>query len=218
MHVPMDVYRPADSSKGTIVIVGGYPDEGFDKFVGCKFKDLPSNVAWARRIADAGMTAVTYVNRDPVADLHTVLQNLEPPIGIWASSGNAPLALSLLRPDAPVRVACAALLYPFTLDFDGSTHVADASSTYHFVNPGGSIDDLRTDVPLFIARAGGDTFPGLNETLDRFVLHALQRNLPITVVNHPTGPHAFDIHDDSGTTRAIIAQVLAFLRSHLSPC
>ncbi len=191
-------------------MVSGYPDEGFEKFTGYKFKDLPSNVAWARRIADAGMTPVTYVARDPIA----VLQQLEPPIGIWAASGNAPLALSFLRNDSPVRIACAALLFPFTLDLDGATHVANAASTYHFANPGGSIDELRTDVPLFLVRAGRDEFPGLNETLDRFVLHALHRNLPVTVVNHPTGAHAFDVHDDGDATRAIIAQTIAFLRSH----
>jgi hypothetical protein len=31
---------------------------------------------------------------------------------------------------------CAALLYGYTLDLDGATHVAYASRTFLFVNPG----------------------------------------------------------------------------------
>jgi hypothetical protein len=71
-------------------------------------------------------------------------------------------------------------------------------------------------VPLFIARAGRDESPRLNEKLDRFVGDALARNLPITLVNHPEGPHAFDLFHDSAMTRAVIRQVLAFLQTSLS--
>jgi len=56
-------------------------------------------------------------------------------------------------------------------------------------------------LPLFIARAGRDE-PGLNETLDRFIAHALAANLPITLANHET-------------SREIIRQILGFLRLHL---
>jgi len=66
-----------------------------------------------------------------------------------------------------------------------------------------------------IARAGQDQFAGLNDALDRFVAKALARNLPITVVNHATGPHAFDTADDSETTRGIIRSILGFFRLHL---
>src|SRR5437773_7130935 len=66
-----------------------------------------------------------------------------------------------------------------------------------------SVDDLPDDVPLFIARAGRDEMPGLNETLDRFAAKALDRNLPITMVNHANGPHAFDLVDDSDMSHEI---------------
>jgi hypothetical protein len=65
-----------------------------------------------------------------------------------------------------------------------------------------------------VARAGQDEFPHLNETLDRFLAHALARNLPITIVNHPTGPQAFDL-DDTATSREIVRQILGFLRFQL---
>jgi hypothetical protein len=71
------------------------------------------------------------------------------------------------------------------------------------------------DIPLFIARAGRDEMPGLNATIDRFVPAAIARAMSITLANHPTGPHSFDLLDDSPTTRAIVRQILAFLTIHL---
>ena len=64
-------------------------------------------------------------------------------------------------------------------------------------------------------RAGRDEFPHLNETIDRFVIKALARNLPVTLVNHAEAPHAFDLLQDSETSREVIRQILAFLRFHL---
>jgi acetyl esterase/lipase len=60
-----------------------------------------------------------------------------------------------------------------------------------------------------------DQFVGLNDALDRFAAKALAANLPVTIVNHPSGPHAFDIFDDSDASREIIRQMLAFMRFHL---
>jgi hypothetical protein len=44
---------------------------------------------------------------------------------------------------------------------------------------------------------------------------ALSHNLPITFVNYPTAPHAFDIMDDSEMSREIIRQIVTFIRFHL---
>jgi hypothetical protein len=38
----------------------------------------------------------------------------------------------------------------------------------------------------------------------------------MTVVNHSTAPHAFDLLDDSETSREIIGRILAFMRFHLT--
>lgn len=45
---------------------------------------------------------------------------------------------------------------------------------------------------------------------------ALARNLPISLINHATGTHGFDLDEDTATSRAVIQQVLAFLQLHLS--
>jgi hypothetical protein len=225
----MDLYYPPDAQQGTplpaAVIVAGFPDLGYRKILGCKFKEMGSTLSWARLLAASGMVAIAYENREPVRDIHALLQQVRENadaldidarrIGIWASSGNVPLAISVLMGE-PIR--CAALCYGFTLDLQGSTTVAEASKNWGFVNPasGKSIEAIPRDVPMFLARAGKDQFAGLNDSFDRFVLEALHANLPLSIVNHSSGPHSFDLFDDSEITREIVRQILAFLRFHLS--
>lgn len=215
----IDVYHPANvTDPATVIIVAGYPDAGFQKIFGCSFREMQSTVSWARLIAASGMKAIAYSNQDPVADLHALIAKTPATrVGLWASSGNVPLALSLLMRPADARIKCGAFCYPLTLDLDGQTGVADAAKMFRFVNPasGKTIDDVADDIPMFLARAGADEVPRLNETLDRFVAAALARDLPIALVNHPGAPHAFDLVHDSEISREIIRQVLAFLRFHL---
>jgi len=102
-------------------------------------------------------------------------------------------------------------------DVTGSTRVADAARQFGFVNPcaGQSAADLPRDLPLFIARAGLDQMPGLNAALDDFMHKTLTWNLPVTLVNHASGPHAFDLFEDSEISRQIIQQILQFVQFHL---
>ena len=78
-----------------------------------------------------------------------------------------------------------------------------------------SFEDLPVDVALCVARAGKDEMPHLNNTIDRFVAKALATNLTLTLLNHRTGPHAFDIVDDSDASRAVIRQIVAFMQCQL---
>lgn len=227
----MDIYYPQAAKNGAripaVIVVAGFPDAGFEAKVGCKFKELGSSVSWAKLMAASGLAAITYTNREPATDLQALLEYLrhnaaslgidENRIGVWASSGNVPLALSLLMQDARASLKCAALCYGIMLDLDGAAHVAELAGKFGYTNPcaGKSVADLVPHIPLFIARAGQDQFPHLNETLDRFLAAALACNLPVSIVNHPAGPHAFDLFHDSETTREIIRQILMFLRFHL---
>lgn len=164
---------------------------------------------------------------DPAQDVYALLRYVrqnaeslgidETRIGLWACSGHVPNTLSVLMQEGPGSFQCAALCYGITLDLDGASHVAELASAFRFVTPaaGRSVEDLPRDVPLFLARAGRDEFPHLNETMDRFLAKALAANLPVTLVNHPEGPHGFDFAEDSETSRAIVRQILAFLRFHL---
>lgn len=227
----MDLYYPPDFAGGSqmpaIVFVLGFSDVGAVERLGCKMKEMAAYVSWAKLAAASGLVAITYTNREPAVDLQAVLQYVrknalslgidETRIGVCAFSGNVPLALSLLAKEATSHPKCAVLAYGYTMDLDGSAGVAEQARTWGFVNAcaGKSIDDLGRDTPLFVVRAGQDQFTHLNEALDRFVAKALTRNLPLTVVNHPDGPHAFDLFHDSETSREIIRMMLAFMRFHL---
>jgi hypothetical protein len=227
----MDIYYPSDFERGAqkpaVVVVAGYPDPGFEKRLGRKFKEMGSSVSWGQLMAASGLVAITYTNREPAADIHALLQYVrqnatalgvdENSIGVWASSGNVPLALSVLIREGGDYLKCAVMCYGLMLDLDGSRHVSDAARMWGFANPcaGRSINDLPQDLALFIARAGRDEIPHLNETIDRFVAQALTCNLPLTFVNHATAPHAFDLFHDSETSREIIRRILSFMRFHL---
>jgi hypothetical protein len=227
----MDIYYPPEMKSGAripaVVLVAGFPDPGFEAKVGCKFKEMGSSVSWGELTAASGLAAITYTNRTPAADIYSLLEYLrehaaslgidENRMGLWASSGNVPLALSVLMREGSGYLKCAVLCYGYMLDSGGATGVAEAARMWGFANPceGKSIADLPKELPLFIARAGQDAMPRLNESLDRFVTEALACNLPLTFANHPAGPHSFDLLDDSETSRMVIGQILAFMRFHL---
>lgn len=224
----LDLYLPAtvepdpgpDRALAAVIIVGGFADVGVPLTLGCTSKEMEMTISWGQLLAASGMIAIAYTKRDPALDLVRLIQYVraharalavDPDrIALFAASGNAPTALSLLMRGAPVRVACAVLECGFTLDAPGATGVAEAAGTWKFANPtaGKSVDDLRDDVPLLVVRAGGDQFPHLNEALDRFVGGCLARDLPLTVINHAKAPHAFDLFDPSDGSRGVVRDIL----------
>jgi hypothetical protein len=228
----LDVYYPPNVRAGVrlpaVLVVYGYSDAGLPNVFGRTFKEMGHPVSWAKLIAASGMVAVLYSNREPVEDVDAALGHLrenaealgidEGRIGLWAGSANVPLAVWLLMQRDRSYVKCAALCSGYMLDLHGATGVADMQKTFRFVNPaaGKSVDDVRSDVALLIARSGQEQFAGVNESIDNFVADALRRNLPLTVINHADAPHAFDLFHDSETTREIIRQILSFLRFHLA--
>ncbi|HEX7191316.1 MAG TPA: hypothetical protein VF381_07065 [Thermoanaerobaculia bacterium] len=200
-----DVYTPRGAASDSVVMmVSGYAEEGYRRVLGCSFLDMRHTVSWARLFAGSGFTAIAYANREPIADAAAAVRYARSRfrrVAVWASSGSVPVGLSAVR-----EADCGAFLYGYTLD------VADAASQFHFANPALGVDDVRWDIPLFLARAGQDTCPGLNAALDRFIAEGLKRGLPLTLINHPTAPHAFDLFDDSETTRHVVQQTIEFLR------
>jgi dienelactone hydrolase len=227
----MDLYYPPAKTGArlpAVVVICGYSGARTPNPLGCSFKEMEWSISWGHLMAASGLVAIFATNREPEPDVHALLRHVrqnaerlgidEDRMGVFATSGNGPLALSVLMGGAREYLKGAVLWYPYTLDLDGSTGIADATRQWGFVNPcaGKSLDDLPRDLPLFLAKAGQDQMPGLNAALDRFIAQAVARNLRLTFVNHHTGPHAFDLFDDSGATHEIIRQTLAFQRFHLS--
>lgn len=228
----MDLYYPPDSKTESripaVIFVMGYPDPGVQKILGCKTKEMESYISWGQLTAASGLVAVTYTTgTEPAIDIHALVQYIrrnaavmgidENRIGLWACSGNVPNALSVLMREKQDYLKCAVLCYGCMLDLDGATNMSDASRQWGFAYPCAerSVSDLPQDIPLFIARAGQDEIPHLNESMDCFLSKALTCNLPITFVNYPAAPHAFDLLHDSETSREIIRQILTFMRFNL---
>lgn len=230
-HRRFDVYYPpgqTDDGWPTVITVAGYPGTMEPRPTPLTYKEIGWTVSMCQLIALSGMAAIAYTNRDPVTDLRTLFEHvheaagalqIDPArVGVVAVSGNVPTALTTIMQDSGRTPACAVFGYGCLLDLDGATDVADAAKQFGFANPGAgrTVADLRRDVPLLITRAGRDQFPAMNASTDRFIRQALIQNLPITLVNHAEGPHAFDLFDDSRTSRDIVRQTLWFLRQHLT--
>jgi hypothetical protein len=232
-RLSMDVYYPPNHTDDVrwpaVIIVAGYPGTMEPRPNALPYKEIGWTVSMCQLIALSGMVAIAYTNRDPVADLQALFEHIHEGaaslcidaarVGVVAVSGNVPTALTTIMQDATRTPACAVFGYGCLLDLNDTTHVADAARQFGFANPGAgrTITDLRRDVPLLITRAGRDQFPGMNASIDSFIRQGLVENLPITFVNHAEGPHAFDLFDDSRTSRDILRQTLRFLRQHLAP-
>ena len=227
-ELKLDVYHPARSSAAlppVVVIVAGYRDVGVPLTLGCNFREMEFNVSLAQLIAVSGMAAITYSTSSPAHDAGRVADFIARSgaalridanrVGVWAASGNGPVALGFLMEKRPV-VRAAVLSNGYTFDAAEITAVAEASATYRFVNAtaGKSVADLPTDLPMQIVRCGHDD-AGLNAAMDRFVADAVRSNLPITFVNHATAPHAFEINVDTPLSHHILDGMLSFMRFNL---
>src|SRR5579862_289322 len=189
----MDLYRPPDTSKVPVVLLihGSAPVETQPKNWGI-FQ------SWGRLLAASGLAAVTFNHRMMNADVRDALSFARANAGSWnadpericlaAWSGGGPL-LAIDKPDC---VKCLVAFYAI-LDFP--------------VPP----------IPIFIARAGLDHIPGVNESIDRFVTEALAANAPLTLMNHPEGEHPFDNQNDNPRSHEIIRGAIEFMKEHLGP-
>lgn len=227
----MDLYYPPQQARRSphpaVVLVSGFPDAGYQRVMGCRFKEMGSSTSWGKLLAASGFIAVAYTNREPLSDAAALLQFIrrnaeslgidEGRIGLFASSGNVPVALSLLMQERNHFLKCACFCYGYMLDRTGEAVVSEASAKWKFENPcaGKRVDDLPRHLPVFVARAGQDQMPRLNDTIDWFLADAMIHNLPVSFVNHHDAPHAFDLFDDSVATRASIQLLLAFMHAHL---
>jgi hypothetical protein len=231
-HLSMDVYYPPEQRDAgrwpAVIIVAGYPGTMEPRPTALTYKEIGWTVSMCQLLAVSGIVAIAYTtSSDPLADLHALLEHIhggatslriDPArIAVVAVSGNVPTALMTIMRDADRPPACAVFGYGCLLDVDGATDVAEAARQFGFVNPGigRTVADLRRDVPLLITRAGRDQFPAMNASIDRFMRHGLVENLPITLVNHAEGPHAFDLFDDTRASRDVVRQLLRFLQQHL---
>jgi acetyl esterase/lipase len=119
--------------------------------------------------------------------------------------------------DKPSYVRCLVAFYAFMDVQQSEAH--RTSETPETVKRFSNITLLDVDTgklpPLFIARAGQDEIPTMNDSIDRFTREAISKNAAITVMNHPQGAHGFDNRNDDERSREIIQTAIAFMKLHL---
>jgi acetyl esterase/lipase len=134
-------------------------------------------------------------------------------IAVWAFSGGGPLLSEYIR-ERPPQIRCLLAFYA-VLDLRALiTPDADPARVDHIVRLSPAAHLAGAALPIFVARAGLDAM--VNGSLDGFVAEALSKNVPLELMNHPSGPHAFDVLDDDARSRQIIARALEFVRNHIT--
>jgi acetyl esterase/lipase len=108
------------------------------------------------------------------------------------------------------------LLYPYTIDVDGGTAVADAVAKWGFAPAGITIDALPTTVPVLIGRAGQDAMPALLPGLDAFTAALEARGASVSVVDYAAGPHGYDLDDRGQAASIAIAKIAAHVRAKVA--
>jgi acetyl esterase/lipase/uncharacterized protein YndB with AHSA1/START domain len=231
-NIAMDIYRPpehASSEKlpAVIFIHGGARAEWTPK-------DWGIYKSWGRLIAASGLVAVTFTHRleypnktldagarDVQAAINYVRSNADKynvdkdRICLIAFSAGGPMLSLALRGETPY-VKCVVGFYAF-MDIRQSNYnkAEDAEKLKAFSSITYLEKDPRSLPAIFIARAGLEDVPTMNDSIDRFVSTAISKNIALTFANHPSGVHGFDSQNNDDRSREIIANAIAFMRSNL---
>jgi len=229
----MDVYLPPDLKRNekrpaVIFIHGGAGAETNPKNWGIY-------ISWGRLVAASGMVGVTFTHRlgfpktlvleaaeDVTAAIEYVRANADAlnvdknRIALAAYSAGGPM-LSIAMREKPAYIKCLAAVYAF-LDIHQSSHhqTSETAETLDRFSPISYLEDNAARLPpIFIARAGRDEIPTMNDSIDRFIARAIAKNINLDVANHRDGVHGFDNQTDDERSREIIKRMIEFLKTHL---
>ena|SRR5436853_454777 len=222
-HLRKDERRPA-----VLFIHGNVPP-------GSPAKNIGIYKSWGRLVAASGMVGVAFTHRlgypnplltEAARDFSSAINYIranadslnidKDRICLAAYSGGGPM-LSIAMREKPEYVRCMAAFYAL-LDIQRSDlfTVHEKPETVKTFSP---ITYLASDAgkiaPMFIARAGLDETPMMNDSIDRFIQEAISKNAAIIVANHPQGVHGFDTQTDDDRSREIIQSALNFMKIHL---
>jgi acetyl esterase/lipase len=231
----MDVYVPSGVARSdrlpAVLFIHGGASERFTP------KDWGIYTSWGRLIAASRMVGVTFTHRlgfpqtllnegasDVEAAINYIRTNADSlnidknRICLIAFSAGGPMLSGAMR-DKPSYVRCLVAFYAFMdvqqSEFHRTSETPETVKRFSNINYLTDGDASRI-APLFIARAGQDEIPTMNDSIDRFIREAISKNAAITIMNHPQGAHGFDNRNDDERSREIIQAAIAFMKLHLS--
>jgi acetyl esterase/lipase len=231
----MDVYHPPNLAKNerrpvVLFIHGGAGAETTPK-------DWGIYTSWGRLVAASGLIGITFTHRlsaektsleDAASDLAAAINYIrnnadslnvdKARICLAAYSAGGALLSSAMR-DKPEYIRCMAGFYAF-MDIRQAGNLFTANESPETLKKFSPITYLANNsdkiAPLFIARAGRDQVPTMDDSIDRFIREAVAKNVALTFANHPQGVHGFDNQNDDDRSREIIQSALSFMKSHLA--
>ena len=237
----MDVYRPPDAATerrpALIFVHGGL----VARQTSPPPTTWPSYRSWGRLAAAAGLVGVVFNHRmttdeniataagDVAAAVEYVRANaatfgVNPDrICIAVYSAGGPLGSIFMRERDPT-IRCLVLFYPY-LDLE---HMR-SQSPFRPAHPAAHVDSLvhryspahlltvapSTQPPIFLAMAGEDAIPRLNDSIERFMKAAVAHRVEIDFALHRRGAHGFDQRNHDARSREILERVLAFVTRHV---
>jgi hypothetical protein len=229
----LDIYYPPrfgfQTKLPAVIIVLGYTDEAGKKLVGSEFRSYAYFTSWSRVIAASGLAAIIYQSTDPEKDIIALLNYIDSNsdkilidqdrLAAFSVSAHTPTMISTSLGNTPTNFKCAAALYGFFLtnDFKYLPQIDSISQYRGFKTP--RLPDpvnWREDLAILIIRAGKDNVPFINQSLSTFYEDAMIQNLPVTLINYPTGLHGFDVYNNNETTRQIIKNTIDFWKYNLN--
>ena len=199
VKLAMDVYRPSKATGRVPALIF------FNQSVGAQRSAFTFYVRWAETAAMNGLVAIVpdLRSESAAADFQILITHLtsraadyglDPDaIAVYAGSGNVFAALPVVQ-DPALTVVKAAVMYYGTAN----------------------VKSFRLDLPILMVRAGLDR-PALNAAMATLASAAVVQNAPVTVLNHPTGPHGFEATSNDAMTRGVIDQTIDFVKRATSP-
>lgn len=227
----MDVYYPPDfdfrMKIPAVVFVFGYTNEGQLKTAKHQLRTWSPYTSWCRIVAASGMAAIVYETTEPENDLKSLIKYIISDkdklsidvdrIGAYSCSANTPTEMAYVLNDPDCIFKCAVVYYGvfLTKGFKHISTIDTLSKNMGFVTPELSEPaSWNKKIPLMIVHAGKDLVL-LTESLTDFVSEAIVQNIPVTLIIHSDGIHAFDLYTDNESTRQIIRNTLEFWKGYL---
>lgn len=176
-----------------------------------RLKDQTPYTSWGRLVAASGFAAVTFNWDYPKAEDITALfeymrENSEAlnidtsKICIAVFSGGVDTALSMVQAGELEDIACLVAYYGDYRQATAGLEEVDAETFPDTLILHGARDE---GIPL--------------ERVEAYVESATALDLPVSLMIHPEGVHAFDLRNDDETTRELMKASLDFIAEHLLP-